>query len=107
MSSIGSQQKAADSHRWGESLMDLVRADIDNLVLIWIRSARQKLLELLWLSSQQFFSRQARNVSICDTPKAVLPDPGCHEEMFWMDYEVGVFPTKFAEVIVRLCQQDQ
>jgi hypothetical protein len=107
MSSISSQQEATNSHRCGKSLVDFVRTYVHDLVLIRVWGAGEKLLEFLRLSSQQFLPCQSWDVAVCDTPKTILAYDRRHEEVFWVHYEVGVLPAKFAKVVVRLVQQGQ
>lgn len=93
MRSISRKQEAAQPQTLGTSLMDLVRAKIDHVVLAGLRRARHKLLELLRLSLEHLLAREIAVFAIGDAQQAVVGDLRYHWEVLWADEEVGALPA--------------
>lgn len=102
MSSVGGQTEATDTHARRQPLMDAIWAEVDNLVLVWVRVSRQEGLKLGLLALAEFFIRQARKVAVRDAVQTVLADSRRHVPVLWVDDEVGVVPFVRREVVVRL-----
>lgn len=100
---IRRQEKAPNPHLLRQSLMNLIGADADELVLAGARLARQHRLELFRLSGNQLVLRQAWGISVRDSPHAILGDLRCHVPMRRVDDKVGVgWPKEFAKIIIHL-----
>lgn len=95
MRSISSQQEPATPERLRASLMDFVRAEIDDLVLARLRGAGHELLEFLRLAFQHLFACEIASLAVCDAQQPVVGDLGDHGEVLGADEEVGALPAVF------------
>ena len=102
MGGVCSKKEATDAHLLGEALVNLVRADLGQLVLIRLRVTRKHLLKLLRLSFKHFIAGEARDFSVRDTPKSIFTNACSHVPVLRMNDEVGVSESKLVKVIVCL-----
>lgn len=102
MCGICSEEEPSHSHLLGAPLVDLVRADVGNLVLVWFRMSGEHGFILPRLTLEIFFSSEPGYFSVRDPPESVCADPGSHEPVFRMDDEVCIVPAKLMKVVIYL-----
>lgn len=94
MRSISSQQETPLPERLSASLMNLIRAEIDDLVLARLRGAWHKLPELLRLAFQHLFTREIALFPVGDAQQAVVGNLCDHGEVLRADEEIGALPVE-------------
>ncbi len=78
--------------------MDLVGAEVLDLVLAWLGRPRHKLLELPRLALQHLFAREVALFSVRDAQQAVVGNLGDHGEVVGMQDEVGGYPVELGQL---------
>lgn len=68
MRCVCSKQEPADTHLFGAALMDFVRPNADELVLVGLRVPWEYLPEPFGLPGNDFLRRQTGDVSVCHAP---------------------------------------
>lgn len=104
MCRVSSKTEPPDAHARRKALVDTVRAEVDDAILVRPWMSRKHCAELPLLALAELLIRQARQFTVRDTVQAVFPDPRCHVPVFRVDDEVGVDPAEFRKIVVRLWQ---
>ena len=102
MSGICGQDEAADAEARSTSLLHLVRADVDDLVLARLWSAGEEFLVSPRLSLQVLLVGEPGDFGIADAVQAVIGDLCYHVPVRWVDEIVCVRIPVFGEVVVNL-----
>lgn len=96
MSSICSEQKSSDSQFVRATLVNLVRAEVDHVVLAGIRSAWNESLVLLRLAFQHLLPSEVGVFTVGDSTQAIVRDLRDHWKMLRVDHEVRArLPAEF------------
>ena len=86
--------------------MNDVRAKVNDLVLVWLRTTWQECAEFVRLTGQQLIPCQTWELPICNTPQSFLAsvwgDACSHEVVFRVDNEIGISPAELVEIIISL-----
>lgn len=104
MRRIRHQKEPTHSERRRTPLLHLVRADIGDLVLAWLRAPREKFLIPPRLSSEVLFRRKTGDFGIADSVQAVVGDLCNHMPVRRVDEVVGIRVPVLCEVVVYLEQ---
>ncbi len=104
--SVCREQESTNSETLTTPLVNDVRAEIDNFVLIRLRVTGQERAELVRLTGQKFLPRQAPLLAVRNTIHSlsvfVWRDTRSHKVVFRVDNEIGIVPPKLVEIIISL-----
>ena len=105
MRRIGREQYPTDSETLRAALVYAIRAEIDHIILAWLRLPRHESLILLRLSCSHLIESQVAIFTVSDAVQAVIADLRYHWKVLTRDHEIRTRPVGW-DVVFQLWEID-
>lgn len=101
MGRVCGQQDSPHPEALGTALVDLVRAEVPDIVLARLGRAGNELPVLPRLPLEHLFTREIALFSVRDAEHPIIGDLSDHGEVVRVDDKVGSIPVEFLELRVK------